>query len=482
MYWRNKLAGSGGSLAALGRLLPAFACGCILLAVYSWHRSHLIPRGADFERAQWLLTGDEPGYLLLSQALASGDGLNVGPSHQRGSYLSYQSRAVIGPDQWTWEFYRSLGFTPWIDRSEAWGDRQVLPRLPLFSAVISPLVARSRQPRWLIGFLQALLVAGMAAVFAGLVAWADPRAGIHSSAALLFVLGSIPIAYYTTQMFPETLTGVLLLSSLALHTRGGRFASLVGNALLVLCLWTTPRVAAGILAASAVLAARGWQERRYVNVGALVFGWLAYVLWNLWVWGSWIVPNQNAGSRNSPAFLPEGILRFFLGNDVGLLFLSPVTWVCLVAGIVNLLVLRKHLDLAWAGLFAGILAAVASFPDVRAGTCPAGRYQVIPAYLLAFPVVRLLCSDLSAWRRRLVPLVYLLGIPGLVLSLLVATRPSFWFRSYHPLFGFADIQRFYVLLPPARWPAQPWLSMAWLGGFVLLLFLARMKRGGTGPG
>ena len=461
---------------ALRRLLPAVACACILFAVFSWHRSHLVPREADFERARWLLTGDEPGYLLLAQALAAGDGLNVRPSHQRGSYLSFQSKAVIGSEQWTWESYRALGFNPWLDKSPSWGNRQILPRLPLFSALVSPLIGHTDHLRWFVGFFQALLVAATAAMVVYFAAQTSQKAGFHSAAALLFVLGSIPVAYYTTQMFPETLAGVLLLGAFVWRARGGPAAAFVGNTLLVLCLWTTPRVAAAILAAAAVLAIHDWRKRRFASVGALVFGSLAFLLWNVWVWGSWMMPNQNSASRNNLAFLPEGALRFFFGNDVGIIFLSPLTWICIVAGIVNVVVLRKHLDFAWAAAFLGILAIVASFPDVRAGTCPAGRYQVIPAYLLAFPVIRLLCSDLAEWRRRLVPLVYLLGIPGLAISLTVATRPSFWFRSFHPFFGFTDVQRFYALLPPAHWPALLWLSLAWMGGFFLLLSLTSFKR------
>jgi len=470
-----KFIQSSRFFSAHRRLLSAVVCGCILFAVFSWHRSHLIPREADFERAKWLLTGDEPSYLLLAQAFAAGDGLNVGPSHQRGSYLSFQSRAVIGPDQWTWETYRALGFKPWLDRSKSWGNRQILPRLPLFSAVVAPLVAHTNHLRWLVGFLQALLVAGTAAMFVGFVVKDNLKTRIHTAAALLFVLGSIPTAYYTTQMYPETLAGVLLLCAFFWYSRGGRSAGLIGNTLLVLCLWTTPRVAAGILAATAVLAVHDWRQRHYGNLGTLVLGWVVFLLGNLWVWGSWMIPNQNPYSRNSLAIFPEGALRFFLGSDVGMFFLSPVTWVCLAAATVNLLVLRKHLDFAWVALFAGILAVVATFPDFRAGTCPAGRYQVIPAYLLAFPLIRLLCTDLTVWRRRLVPLMYLLGIPGLVISLVVATRPSFWFRSYHPLFGFDQLRRFHALLPPLQGPAHLWLSLAWLGGFILLLFLYKLK-------
>ncbi len=122
----------GWSLPVLRRHLPAVACGCLLFAVFSWQRTHLIPSDAEFARAQWLLTGDEPAYLLLAQAIASGDGLNVRPAHERGSYRDFQSRAVIGSDQWTWEAYRALGFKPWLDRGKAWGDSQILPRLPLF--------------------------------------------------------------------------------------------------------------------------------------------------------------------------------------------------------------------------------------------------------------------------------------------------------------------------------------------------------------
>lgn len=467
------------TLRALGRIIPALACGCILFALFSWHRSHLIPHEADFERSRWLLTGDEPGYLLLAQAIAAGDGLNVRPTHERGSYLSFQRRIIVGPGQWTWDFYRALGFKPWLDRSRAWGNRQLVPRLPLYSALISPLVRFADHPRWLIGLVQSLLVAGAAALSLLLLAPSRVGARVHAAAALVFVLGSIPVAYYTTQIYPETLAGLLLLCCLVARARGGSAAGLVGNLLMVASLWTTPRVAAGVLAASAILAAHDWQQRHFTNVGALALGWLVFLLGNLWVWGSWMIPNPNPTSHNTLAFFPEGALRFFLGNDVGLIFLSPVTWVCLVAGIVNLRVLKAPVDFAWAALFFGILAVVATFPDVRAGTCPAGRYQVIPAYLLAFPVVRLLCSDLGAWRRRLTPVMYLLGVPGLAISLIVAIRPSIWFRSYHPLFGFDDLRRFYVLLPPAQWPGLFWLGLAWLAGLVLLLMLAKPRRSST---
>jgi hypothetical protein len=463
-------------LAALRGLLPAVACGCLLFAVFTWHRSHLVPRDADFQRAQWQLTGDEPDYLLLAQAIAAGDGQNVRPSIERGSYLSFQSRPIIGPSQWTWETYRGLGFNPLIDRSKSWENQQVLPRLPLFSTVVAPLVGRTTRLRWLVAFLQALLVTGTAAMFVACAAEATLKARVHTAAALLFVLGSLPVAYYTTQMFPETLGGALLLCAFFWYSRGDRAAGLVGNALLVLSLWSTPRVAGGVLAATAVLAVQNWRERRYLNLGALVLGWLIFLLSNLWVWGSWMIPNQNPYSRNSPAVFPEGILRFFLGSDVGLLFLSPVTWVCLIAAAVNLYLLRKPIDLAWAALFTGILAVVATFPDFRAGTCPAGRYQVIPAYLLAFPMIRLLLSDLGNWRQRLTPVMYLLGIAGLAISLVVATRPTFWYRPYYPLLGFGEIQRFGALLPPAQGPARIWLSLAWLGGFSLLLLLFRPKK------
>lgn len=452
-------------------LLPACVCLLLLFAVFSWHRAHLIPRGADFERAAWLLTGDEPSYLLMAQAIAAGDGLDVRPAHERGSYRAFQSRAVLGPDTFTWNFYRSLGFDPWFDRSASWGNRQVMPRPPLFAAVVAPLVSPAGNPRWLVGFMQGLLVSCTAALCLWCVVPADRRAAIHGAAALLFILGSIPIAYYTTQIFPEILAGVLLLAAFALYARGGASAGAVGNLLLVLSLWTTPRVVGGVLAASVVLLVQDWRARRFAGIGALLLGWFAFLAWNLWVWGYWLLPNPNPNSRNSLLFLPEGTLRFFFGNDVGLFFLSPVLWIGLVAAVVNLRLLREHLDLAWTALFLGVLAVVASFPDVRGGTCPAGRYQVIPAFLLVFPLMRLLGSKLAEWRRRLVPLLYLLGVAGLIMSLVIATKPSFWYRRYHPLFAFEEIRRFHVLLPPGQWPALLWMSLAWLGVLLALLFL-----------
>ena len=50
----------------LRRLLwPLLAAG-LLFGLFSIARECLVPHGADFDRARWRLTGDEPAYLLTA--------------------------------------------------------------------------------------------------------------------------------------------------------------------------------------------------------------------------------------------------------------------------------------------------------------------------------------------------------------------------------------------------------------------------------
>jgi hypothetical protein len=158
-----------------------------------------------------------------------------------------------------------------------------------------------------------------------------------------------------------------------------------------------------------------------------------------------------------------------------------------VASIYCFLKLRDDNDWMWLALFWGVVFVVASFPDFRAGRCPAGRYQVIPGYLLLFPLFRMMVAERSPWHRRVAWAMYVLGPLSLAMGLKIATHPNYWYRSYHPLFGYATAQPHYeLLLPdPEQWTCVV-KAVIWTMLFLAPLFLPDVvtflrARGGKAP-
>lgn len=454
------------------RFLLIGAAVLALLAALSFYRERLVPHGASPERRAWLLTGDEPCYLMAAQAAASGDGMNLRPVRERKAYLAFQKRDVMTASLYTWGFYQRAGLRAWVDRSRAWGNVQIRHHLPLYPFIIAPLTGTERI-RWSVGCFQAFLV-GVAAF---VVLWTYARSAKKVWPAALVVvlfLGGLPAGYYTTQIYPETLAGVLVTLALCAVLQDTARARRLGYVLLFISMWVSPRVMGGMLAVTGWEMVRQFTARRqWGDTLCFVIGWLAYCGYHLAVWGVPLPPAYDPANQVTLRLLPMGLLRSLFANEVGLLVLNPALWVGVVAGLVQWL--WKPSDRAtvfWSLFFVGTWAGVAMLPVTRAGTCPAGRYQVLMAYLLVFPAVRALTSEaLPLWRKRLFWALIGLAPLTVIISYAVGLAPNYWFRAYHPLFGYPGLQRYYGWLPD---PKSAWFMaqcVLWLGVLTGILYL-----------
>ena len=443
-------------LHGLRRLAWPLLAAVVLFAVFSQVRNLLVPADADFDRARWRLTGDEPAYLLTAQAIASGDGEDVSRVHAAHTWTNFYARPVIGDRQWTWKDYRGLGCPFWIDRSEAWGkSRQVIQRPPLIAAFAAPFALRPRGAR------RAVLCAH--ALFAVLVAFLFCACAVRSGASgpwaawtVVCFFGSLPIVYYTAEIFPEVLVGGMDALALLLCRSRRPAVRSAAAALLIVSLWGTGRVVPAVAVVSLLLAWRELRARNITAVAAYVAGWIVYLAYNLNLWGYPVPPTPPNGGTLTFGALRLGLLADFFGNDVGLFFLCPVA----VVGAWSLaILLLKHRDdpSAWPCLLysCALAAVVASFSNPRAGTCPAGRYQVAQAFALAVPPLVLLARapSASACGRRLRGLLVVLGGSSLAMGILVGVQPSWWFQRYHPLFKAKRLNPHYAVLPDfqGRW-------------------------------
>ena len=468
--------------AASRPTLPRFAwaalAAAILFGLFSVARESLVPHDADFERARWRLTGDEPAYLLTAQALASGDGEDVSRVHAAQSYTNFQHKIVIGRRQWTYDDYTNRCRVRFLlDRREAWGDAQILHGGPLEPLFAAPFALSQERPRWKILFAQG----AFAAFVAALLVWFAPggaRAAPYAAATCIAFLAGAPVVWYTAQIYPEILIGALLALSLLLSRRRETALRTIGYVCLFLPLWGSSRIVAAVAATVAVHAVVAIRRRRWIDLTILAAGFAAYFGYHLWRWGNFFPPNTDLNSPITSALIPRGFLRYYFGNSVGLLMLAPVAWTGLLC--LGLLLRRPGRDpaiLPSAALALGISLSVAAFPAFRGGTCPAGRYQVAEAFVLAVPVLLFLHLEPagSRWRRRVLFLLASLGAVTISLGAWLAANPAWWFERYHPAFRHPRLQPHYGWLPDfdGRWFAP---LAFWLALFLAATFAADLLR------
>ena len=520
----------------------AVISGCVLLlfTLHGVFRTTLVPYGATGERARLLLTGDEPSYLLMAVAMARGDGLNVGPTQQEGGYRSFRDKPVFRGNKYSWHYYGAVGLKPWLDRSEFWGEARVLQLSPLFPVMASVLVRDGGNMRWRISVWQAVLSCLVCMGILTTISRSKVSAGelLEIGLALIAGMCGIPASYYVAEMYPETITGLLLLSFLFCQCSDRSVVRMVGNLLLCGALFATPRVVPGIGVASAVVVWQAFGRRSWSEMGVVFVTWLAFLAFNLRLWGMPLPPAAAAfvmqlgldspynattvlvGSMFATAglglviagwrfprvrrpllwgglgvmglclvvglllqgtekygemgkmLLPTGLVRVFMGRDVGLFLLSPFLILGAVAGVYYMVGMRSRQGWVWLALFWGVVMVASSYPDFRAGRCPMGRYQVIPAYLLLFPLVRVLSGDRSKWQERLLWASCFLGPVSIAIGLKVAMQPNYWFRKYHPLFGYAAVQPYYKYFPDPGRATFVLEAIAWMGVLLLPLVAA----------
>ena len=458
------------------RLFCAIFTGLVLFVVFSIARESLVPYNSDFNRSTWRLTGDEPAYLLTAQAIANGDGENVSHVHAAGLYKNYSDKIIIGKKQWNYSDYvKRCKVNFLIDRSEFWGDAQIQHGSPLMPLFASSFALSKERPRWKILLLQGI-VASVVATFFVLLASSHNgnkwQTSWHSSFACIAFMGAAPIVWYTAQIYPEILIGLLLVLALLLARKDNFVFRAIGYFCLFLSLFGSSRIFAGVAIAALIYLVYSIRQRRWFDILVICLGFIAYFGYNLCLWGNFFPPNTDANSPITLSLIPLGFLRYFYGNSVGLFFLAPVAWV----GFICLILLLRHplrdsAILPCSALVFGISLSVAAFPAFRAGTCPAGRYQVAVAFLLLASILLYLGIEEKGtkWRQRVLCMLYGFGSFSVIMGVWLAANPSWWHRKYHPAFGNLRLQSYYDLLPDFS-ECWIWKLIAWVLVFVVLTF------------
>jgi hypothetical protein len=474
-----------------GRFIFPLLAFAILIIIFGLYRESLIPRKAEGERKAWLLTGDEPTYLLMAESIACGNGLNVGPVHERGDYLRFQDRPVLQQNQYTWGYYYDSWLIPLIDHKAHWKNSQRPPFTPLLPVVISPFIYHTSNIRWLVAVFQSVLVAGSCfialLIFSKGARW-ETRAIEAALGIALF--GSLPLAYYTTQIFPEALAGSLVFLFYLSQKSNNRWIRLLGILALSGSMFATPRVCLGVGAVFIFFLTEMIRRRRFLEPILLGAGGLVFLAFNVYTWNSLFPPMGTSFMKNflgpvlgvASGAVPQhsilrGILLAYYGCDVGIFFSAPLTFMALVSAVYVAYRERTRDDAIWWCLYGGIMLAVSLYSDYRAGTCPAGRYVVIPSFLLLIPLIRMLPLLKNTWHQRFISASLVLGGIGLVIGFSVMNHPNWWYRSYLPLFGRTSIQSYYEWLPDVANHLSYMKLIAWTSVFTIPWIIPDILRG-----
>jgi hypothetical protein len=130
------LAGGAALLRRANRVVAATALGLILVAVYACCRSQLVPYHADPEQRGFLLTGDDPDYLLTALSLARDGDINIANNIRQSDALCFQSRPVGGGD---FDFFNRISKGRIAAHRGDWGDSRYMQHRPGISAFIAPV-------------------------------------------------------------------------------------------------------------------------------------------------------------------------------------------------------------------------------------------------------------------------------------------------------------------------------------------------------
>ena len=415
----------------------------VFFAGLSFIRGRLVPWNSTPENRDLLLTGDEPEYFLAAWSLAHDGDMNLRNNLLNEDSKKFQNNLVCDLYHGGREYFKRV--SPSLrEGPEAWKDLQLLVHRPGTAALIAPAAWFPEKMRWLAYAIISLLVTFCSICFIFFAGEAGVSFFMSVALTFLFVF-SPPGVFYANQAFPEIPVAMLLTLASMLLWRPSPLRLYVACVLLVLIPWFSDRAipAAGILALYAFFLAPGptrWGLVLIFSVGAILL--MRYYYFRFGV--LWPLHHNPFYSCSVNAIVPN-LPKLFFDAGRGIFWLFPALLLYPLA-FVRAFRLRQYRFFLGVNFLMFVLSVclVASFPDWRAGVCPAGRYGVLLQWL-AFPVI-LLWVRAGIGPVSRVFLFVLLAFSVVEIIFLIP-YPCFWYRNYHPLFGYECLQPYYDFLP-----------------------------------
>ena len=475
--WLHPYPGQGRTPLSnsFNRRLPLAVFICAL-ALFSFTRSFLISSRLDDIRAHYLLTGDEPSYLLITHSLVFDGDLDL--SNNRQDALHFYHHQLLGDQQVGFSFYNRVAQGRLTGKEKDWGCRQYFihrPGLPLLIA-----------PAYWIGFhadkrirFSVLVCLNLVAAFFIVVLFylAQTLSGpIPAAVAALGFAVTPPILFYSNQIYPELPAALCVGGALWGLIKAEKKWEILLTGLAVACFpWFHERFIGMFLVLLAAAFFRPDFRRGWVLY--LILPILSLILQGMYYHSLYGLPFPlNSHKPFSVSAVPRGLMAMLTDRDKGLLFLNPLM-ILSFFGLIPLWRQNIRLTVTLSALLLAYLLPVAAFPDWHGGLCPPLRYWVTVVPLAVIPAMALGNDDSRLFSRAG---MVALGAWGVWMGVVLAFQPKLWFWQYGPLFYYPDSHVAHVFFPGYFHPEaqSKYLSLFWislLGLFPCLDLLRRFK-------
>ncbi|MFH0789910.1 MAG: hypothetical protein V2B13_20150 [Pseudomonadota bacterium] len=460
---------------SLNYLLPLILFFSALI-LFSFVRSSLISSNPDDIRLHYLLTGDEPSYLLITHSLVFDGDLDL--SNNRQDYVYFNRHQLLG-DQFGFNFYNRIAQGRLTGKERDWGDRQYFINRPGLPALIAPAYWIGFQTEKRIRFAVLVWINLMAAFLVVLLFY---LARAHSgpipaaSVAIYFAMTS-PMIYYSSQVYPDLPAAFFLAGALLGLIKAKKKWAILATGLLVAYLpWLHERFIGLFLVLIVAALFRPDFRRRWFLF--LVLPLLSLIFQGIYYYSFYGLPFPlNSHKALSFFAIPRGLLALGTDRDKGLLFINPLI-ILSFFGLIPLWRQDRRLTITLIFLLLAFLVPVASFPDWHGGICPPLRYLVILVPLSIIPIGTLFKNDSWVFSRSE---MFVLGAFGLWIGLTVAIQPKLWFWEYGPIFNPMIFRAAHAFSPGYFHPQthSGLLSLYWIaliGLFPFLDLLLKIKQ------
>jgi len=282
------------------------------------------------------------------------------------------------------------------------------------------------------------------------------------------------------QAYPEIIAGTLLalISMFVLNLKRFRYLAFI---LAAFAIWFTDR----IILPTLVICAGGFfnlPTKKQKIMAVIILGGSGF-LFALYCWHRFGIPypiihNTTEGFVFSYEKVPKRILQVLFDARQGWVWLFPP--VLLLPAILWQILTKKNLTINHVSLIIGmvvVLFLIAAYDDYGAGTCPRGRYFVIPQ--LIFMILA------SVWlqeeRGRRTKMIWLIGLGSLSLMQLfwLAPNPKWWYANFHPFFSWKEIHLLIFNLPflPDNAEHKEWIKLLKMSPLLILPSLSCLLLG-----
>jgi hypothetical protein len=439
-------------------ILSAIAVVAIIFSISTFTRMQLVPFNADTNRKDFLLAGDEPAYFMTAVSIAQDGDFNIANNASNKDYLLFERRPYSGSD---FSFYNTLSNGRLESKQDKWGDARYMRHRPGTSILIAPafLLADHNQRFWSYTIISLLF-----SMFCGLFICYSYM--IHNSSlpgllVVVLVCGlSPPVYFYLNQAYPEIPAGILL-SIIALLFLSPVKYNLLPFCLAAIVIWFTDRV----ILATLIVSLGGFinlPSRKLKFYAFCILGFSGF-LFACYCWHRFGVPypvSHNMVMGFSYDKIPVRLLQIIFDARYGWVWQFPVV-LLLPAMIWQVLNTRRDFILHCSLILSliALLCLVASFDDWPGGTCPRGRYFVIPQLLVMVLGICWLKGS-NEVKSKFFWLIALGGL-GLVQIPWLSLNPKWWYAQFQPFFVWKDIHFtiFYLPFLPDDAKASEWMKL-----------------------